>query len=101
MEGTAKVHIEDGVEVVVGHLRKRGTTDIARVVDQDVQAAEVVQRGTDDGASTRHRRHRIRGDHRVTAGSPDLPDDVGRWSVIATITAQTTSDIVDDHLRAA
>ena len=48
MERAAQVHVEDGLEVVVGHLLQRCATDVSGVVDEDVDAAVVLQRRVDD-----------------------------------------------------
>ena len=48
MERATQVHIEHRVEVLVAHLFQRAATDVARVVDQDVDAAVVLERGLDD-----------------------------------------------------
>ena len=43
-----EVHIEDGVPLFVGHLLDHRVPGVAGVVDDDVQAAEVVDRGGDE-----------------------------------------------------
>ncbi len=101
MKGPAQVHVEHGVEVLVGHLRQRCAAHIARVVDQDVDAAELAQGRLDDRLTALGRRHRFRAGHRLTTGLGDLADDRAGRPGVGTVAGERAADVVDHDLGPA
>ena len=51
MKCAAQVHIEHGIEVRLRHFLQGRCADVAGVVDEDVDPAEVVQCGLNNGVA--------------------------------------------------
>ena len=68
---------------------------------QDVDAAVVLERGTDDGLPARGGRHRFGGCDGVAARRGDLLRHLVRGSGVDALPRQAAAGIVDDDLRAA
>src|SRR5471030_3139948 len=56
-EGRGGVHVEHGVPLLVGHFLDDSVPGVAGIVDDDVDAAELVQCGLDDTRAEIRRRH--------------------------------------------
>ena len=69
----------------VWDISARVPPDVAGVVHQDVQPAEVVQRGGDDRPATGDRGHGVGGHHRAPAGRLDLGDHLGRRTHVGAV----------------
>jgi hypothetical protein len=68
--------VENGLEVVVGHLLQRGAANDACVVDQDVDPAVAIQRGVDNGLATFGGGNGIGTRHGFASRGGDLAHDV-------------------------
>ncbi len=79
VERAAQLRVDHRVELRLGELGERRHAHLAGVVDDDVDGAERVERGVDDGAPTLGRRDGVAVRDRLAAGGDDLGDDrVGR-----------------------
>jgi hypothetical protein len=67
----------------------------AGVVDEDVDSAELCDRGRDEGAGAVDRRDVVRVGHGPTAGADDLVDDGGGRSGVTTHASNRSTDVVD------
>jgi hypothetical protein len=88
------------LEVLEVGFGQAGPPDDAGVVDHDVDAPELLDRGVDEGLGALDRGHVAAvGDGR-TAGGDDLGGDGGRRSDVLTDAAHRAAEVVDHDARA-
>ena len=74
VERATELRVDHRVELRLGELGERRHAHLTRVVDHDVDGAERVEGGVDDGAATLGRRDGVAVGDRLAAGGPDLLD---------------------------
>jgi hypothetical protein len=92
------VDLVDEVPVGLAHLLERDVAEDAGVVDEDVDLAEGVDGGLDDGVAVLDRV--VVGD-RGAAGGLDLVDDLVGGRARLALAGEAAAEIVDDDLGAA
>ena len=101
MEGGLEVHVQHRVEQLRGHVVERLVAQDAGVADDDVDAAERLQGGVDDGLAALDGGHGAGVGHRLPAQARDLLDrPLGRAGRGAGAVGGP-AEVVDDHLGAA
>ena len=75
VERAAQLRVDHRVELRLGELGERRHAHLAGVVHHDVDGAERVERGVDDGRATLGRRDGVAVRDRLAAGGDDLGDD--------------------------
>ena len=88
--------VEHRPEILLGDLFQRRVANIAGVVDENVDAAVVVQRGLDDLASALGCRHGLGARDGLTARSSDLSHDLFGRTGIGAFPSQAAAEIIDD-----
>ncbi len=78
----AQVHLDDGVPLLGRHLQHRAVAQDPGVVDQRVQAAQLLQRDADDGLRHIDLRAVPRVQHRPPAAGADLLDNGGTGGLV-------------------
>ena len=96
-----EVHVDDGVEVVDGHLVERLVAEDRRVRDHRVQAAPLVHRLLGEAGRSLGCRHRLGVGDRLATGGPDLLDDGLGQPRIAPTPEGVAAEVVHDDPRAA
>src|SRR5690606_6680939 len=86
-------------EILVGNIFQRSIADIAGIVDQDIDAPEVVQGGIDDGLPALGGGHGFRTGHRLAASGLDLVHHLGGGAAIDTLATHADTGVVDHHFR--
>ena len=91
---------DDGVPLVLGHVHEHPVAQDPGVVDEDVEASEVIERLPDEprGAGEVGDVLAVRG--RLAALCLDLVDDLLRGGVVVPLAGERGAEIVDDDLRA-
>ena len=98
MKCTAQMDIDHGVEVLVGHLFQGGATNIARIVDKDVDAAIVTERRVDDRLAARSRRHRFGAGDGLATRRRDLADHLVRGMRVGAVSGEVGAGVINDDL---
>src|SRR5581483_4081535 len=88
VECAAQVHVEHRVEVLVAQFFQRTAANVAGVVDQDVDATVVVQRGLHDCAAAFGGAHRVSTGDGLPACRADLADHLLGGPGVHAITLQ-------------
>src|SRR5882724_7009476 len=88
--------IHDGLEVLVRHLAQRSWTNIARVVDEDVDAAVVIERRLNDRPAALRGRYRLGASDCFASRSLDLLHHFLCGPHIDAVALQADTRIVDD-----
>jgi hypothetical protein len=101
MEAAAQVDVNDRVEILLAELAERAPADVAGVVDQDVDAAEVIQRGFDNRLAALRGRYRLMAADSLAAGIADRLHHLFDRTGIAAVAIHAPTDIVDQHSGAA
>ena len=100
VEGAAQVNVDHGLEVVVGHLLQRRPANVSGVVNEDVDAAVVVQCRVDDRLAARRGRHRLGAGDGIAARRGDFAHHLVGGRGVGAVTGEAAAGIVDDDLRA-
>jgi hypothetical protein len=95
-----EMDVDHHVPILFGHFPNLFGTQVAGVVNQDVEPAEVFDRAIDDSLATRHRGHAVGVGHRLAARGFDLVDHAVRDALIRALAGWRTAEIVDYNFGA-
>ena len=101
IEPAVEVHAQHLPPVVERELVERDAVEDARIADDDVQTAESVHRGVDDGLAALGGVHRVVGGDRSAACLADLGDDLVGDARVGALATHRAAEVVDHHGRAA
>jgi hypothetical protein len=96
VEGALEVDVEHRLELLLRHVLERRVAQDARVVDDDVDLAERVERRLHDGLAALRRGHRVVVGHGLAAGGLDLVDDLLRCRLGAAGAVGRPTQVVHD-----
>ena len=99
VERAAQMDVEHRVDEVGSHVVEALVAQDARVVHDDVDAPEGVERGLHDRRAALGGGDRVRVEHGLAAGGLDLVDDLLAGSGVTAGTVDRAADVVDDHER--
>jgi len=100
VERAVEMHRDDVVPVGPAHLVEDAVAQDAGVVDQDIDAAEGVARGLDDGVGVLRLGDRQRAGDRLAAALGDLVDHGLRRTGVRAGAIEARADVVDHDARA-
>ena len=97
---TLQVDRDHGVPLAFGHVHQHAVAEDSGVVDQDVEAAEVVDRLCDHPFRAGEVGHVLVVRGSLAPGGSDLVDDLLRGRCVVTLAGELAAEVVDDHRRA-
>ena len=99
-ERPLEVDLDDGVPLLLGHVRQHPVAQDAGVVDHDVQVAEPLDCGVDQPLGALPGRDVVAVGDGLTAHAGDLRHDLLGRAEVATRPVDVAAEVVDDDLRA-
>src|SRR5450756_2724784 len=100
VERAVQVHVDHGAPFLRVHFEKHAIAQDAGVVDDAVDAAEVVDGGLDDGVGAHPGSHAVGIGHRLTALGTDFVHHFLRRAGVFAFAAYRTADVVHHHFGA-
>jgi hypothetical protein len=97
---TPEVNGDDGVPLLLGHVHEHPVAKDPGVVDEDVEAAELVERLLDHPLGAGEVGDVLRICSGFSAGGFDLDDDLLRRRVVVAFARERGTEVIDDDVRA-
>jgi hypothetical protein len=101
MEGTTQMHIQDNIEVLLGHILKRLCADNSGVVDKYVEATIMSNRCIDDCPTAVRCPDGVDGRKRIAARCPNFLYYCFGGAGVTAVSSHGHAGVVDNYLRAA